>query len=94
MTRPVGSINKPKLMTWNGTKKDPATVLANIMSDETQELDTRMRAAIALMPYVHRKQPIAVEADIEERGAFLVRIIREIEPPADVRGAPGQAIGA
>lgn len=63
MARTLGSTNKPKLVTWNGTKRDPAAYVASVMLDDTADQETRLKAAIALLPFVHRKQPTEIESD-------------------------------
>ena len=73
MGRPVGSANKPKLISWRGGRKDPASFILAVMQDENEDTDTRMRAAIALLPYVHRRQPLEVEAEIEAALTVVIR---------------------
>ena len=36
-----------------------------VMHDESQDMETRLAAAIAGAPYVHKKQPVAVEIENE-----------------------------
>ena len=73
MGRPVGSANKPKLISWRGGRKDPASFILQVMQDESEDTDTRMRAAIALLPYVHRRQPLEVEAEIDAALTVVIR---------------------
>lgn len=61
MGRPKGSLNKATLVGYIGTSKDPAHLLLRVLADEGEEMSQRMDAAKTLMPYVHRKQPTAVE---------------------------------
>lgn len=76
---------KPKLIDWAGGSKDPALFLARVMADEAQDDNRRVQAATALLPYVHRKLPMAIEADISASGRFTVEIRRTVDgtaPPA------------
>jgi hypothetical protein len=86
MGRPLGAKNKAgMLIAWAGTEKDPALFLAKVMADREQDENRRVQAAVALLPYVHRKLPMAVEADINASGRFTVEIRRTGDgtpPPA------------
>ncbi len=70
--RPVGATNKPKITSWKDTDKDPARVLLSIMRDEQQRPDLRAKAAAALMPFVHRRQPQALEIDGDLGGINVI----------------------
>lgn len=77
MGRPLGAKNKAgMLISWAGTERDPALYLARVMCDERQDANRRVQAGVALMPYVHRKLPMAIEADVSAQGSFTVEIRR------------------
>jgi hypothetical protein len=63
MPRTKGSTNKPKLVTWNGSKNDPALFLRDLMLDVSQDMRHRAKAAADLLPFVHRKQPTLIEGE-------------------------------
>jgi hypothetical protein len=86
MSRPKGSTNKPKLISWAGGDRDPALLLARFMMNEAEDPNRRTQAAVALLPYVHRKLPMAVEADINATGSFTLEIRRYGDEPAKPAG--------
>ena len=45
------------------TGQTPAQFMQEIMQDQTQPVELRLQAARDLAPYVHKKQPVAVEVD-------------------------------
>lgn len=88
MSRPVGSTNKPKLISWAGTERDPATYIAKVMQDEEAPAEQRLKAAVALLPYVHRRLP--TELDIGGTSNITITAIeRQIIDVAE----SGQASG-
>ena len=46
---------------WQRTEYDPAVFLANVMVSDEVDTDLRVKAALALMPFVHKKRPVAIE---------------------------------
>ena len=83
MGRPAGSKNKSSLLrNWIGGPNDPAKYLIEIMTSAGADPRERLQAAVTLMPYVHRKQPVEVEGELNATGGFTVRIIREWDKPA------------
>lgn len=62
--RPAGALNKKTRALADlvlATGQSPGMFLASIMRDAKQNMDRRMKAAEALMPYVHAKLPTAVD---------------------------------
>jgi len=59
----LGRPNKPTLITWRGTDKDPALFIARVMMDDSAPLPERLKAAVALLPHVWRKLPTEVEVE-------------------------------
>lgn len=66
--RPVGSKNRVTLLTNAQrmaivTKGEltPLQFLQSVAMDETQDIETRRKAAADVAPYLHRKKPIAVD---------------------------------
>jgi len=88
-----GIPNKSTLLRhWIGTDKDPAKYLIEIMTSAGADPRERLQAAVTLMPYVHRKQPMEVEGELNATGGFTVRIIREWDRPA-LEAPPGTGAG-
>lgn len=72
MSRPKGVANKPKITSWKDTDKDPARVLLATMNDPEQRPELRVKAAAALMPFVHRKQPQEMEIEGDLGGINVI----------------------
>jgi hypothetical protein len=69
MGRPKGSPNVPKLQAI--TKRIEALgmdtalgLLLSVMVNEKNEMIMRMDAAKSLLPYMHKKQPVATEIEL------------------------------
>jgi hypothetical protein len=85
--RPPGAKNKKgMLIAWAGGERDPALFLAEVMVNQGEDPNRRTQAAVALLPYVHRKLPMAVEADINATGSFTLEIRRYGDEPAKPAG--------
>lgn len=66
--RPIGSKNKVKLLTnaerlaiVNKGDLTPLQFMQSVAMDETMEMHLRLKAAVDVAPYLHRKKPIAVD---------------------------------
>jgi len=73
-----GSPNKATLLRgWIGIEaKDPAMFLLTVMNDVTAKLELRVDAAKTLIPFVHRRQPVEVEASGADGGPITIVVKR------------------
>jgi len=90
MASRAGSPNKNNVFRkLAGTDKDPAKYLIELMTSVGADPRERMQAAVTLMPYVHRKQPIDVDGELNAKGVFTVRISREWDTPEITQASIG-----
>ena len=89
--RPAGRINRATEMQARlvlATGQSPLSYLLSIMRNEFYSTERRMAAAIAALPYVHRRQPQAI--DVNAEGATLLRI--ELGGSDDASIGGGEAV--
>ena len=88
--RPAGRINRmteSQARACALTGQTPLSYLLSIMRDENRASDVRIQAAIAALPYLHRRQPQAV--DLTSRGGMVLTFSTDVggaENSEDVLG--------
>lgn len=73
---------KPRANVLPGDITDPLVFLLAVMSDETQSLTKRVRAAVALLPYSHAKPATASPApsDAKPRPSVVAKFRAQPTP--------------
>ncbi len=73
--RPAGRINRATELQARAVLASglsPMSFLLSVMRDDNQKLDRRIGAATALLPYLYKKQPMAI--DLEAKGGMILQI--------------------
>lgn len=84
--RPAGSLNKATAAQAEVIRRSgqsPIAFLASVWRDHNKPLERRIQAAVAALPYVHRKQPV----DVNVGGAAFTLILGDGDGGGEAAGS-------